>query len=47
MTLFVMGAVKVKVTGQKWFKSGIEMLIVGGVGAAAAYAIGAVLSRIV
>jgi VIT1/CCC1 family predicted Fe2+/Mn2+ transporter len=47
MTLFVMGAVKVKVTGQKWFKSGIEMLIVGGVAAAAAYAIGAALSRIV
>jgi VIT1/CCC1 family predicted Fe2+/Mn2+ transporter len=43
ITMFVLGAVKVKVTGRNWFKSGLEMLIVGGIAASAAYAIGALL----
>jgi len=42
-TLFVLGAVKVKVTGRNWLRSGLEMLVVGGIAAAAAYAVGAVL----
>jgi vacuolar iron transporter family protein len=44
ITLFVLGALKVRVTGQNWMKSGAEMLTVGGLAAAAAYGIGSVLS---
>ncbi len=43
-TLFALGALKTKVTGQKWYVSGFEMLIVGGLAAAAAYGIGVALS---
>ena len=42
-TLFVLGALKVKVTGAKWYKSGLEMLIVGGLAATAAYLVGYLL----
>ncbi len=42
--LFVLGALKVKVTEKNWFKSGLEMLIVGGVAAIAAFLIGKLLS---
>ncbi len=42
-TLFALGALKVRITGRNWFKSGLEMLLVGGVAAAAAYAVGAAL----
>lgn len=45
--LFILGVVKVKITAQGWFKSGIEMLLVGGIAAAAAYGIGHLLSQIV
>jgi VIT1/CCC1 family predicted Fe2+/Mn2+ transporter len=43
ITLFILGAVKVKVTGKNWFKSGMEMVIVGGIASAAAYLIGFLL----
>jgi len=43
MTLFLMGALKVKITERNWFKSGLEMLLVGGLAAGAAYGIGAAL----
>lgn len=43
-TLFLLGAAKVKVTGKNWLKSGLEMLIVGGIAAAAAYGIGKALA---
>ena len=43
-TLFILGALKVKVTMKNWFKSGVEMLIVGGIAAIAAFLIGKVLS---
>lgn len=43
-TLFTLGALKTKVTGQKWYIAGFEMLIVGGLAAAAAYLIGVALS---
>jgi VIT1/CCC1 family predicted Fe2+/Mn2+ transporter len=43
LTLFALGAVKVQITGRNWLKSGMEMLLVGGVAAAAAYAVGALL----
>jgi VIT1/CCC1 family predicted Fe2+/Mn2+ transporter len=44
LTLFVLGALKVKVTEKNWFASGLEMLIVGGIAAASAYLIGKLLS---
>jgi VIT1/CCC1 family predicted Fe2+/Mn2+ transporter len=40
LTLFTLGAVKVRVTGRNWLMSGLETLAVGGVAAAAAYGIG-------
>lgn len=42
-TLFALGAARVKITGRNWIKSGLEMLLVGGIAAAAAYAVGVVL----
>lgn len=43
IALFVLGALKMKVTTAKWYKSGLEMLIVGGVAATAAYLVGYLL----
>lgn len=47
LTLFSLGALKVKVTGQNWFLSGLEMFLVGGVAAASAYGVGALLNMLV
>jgi VIT1/CCC1 family predicted Fe2+/Mn2+ transporter len=44
VTLFLLGALKVRITGMNWFKSGFEMLLVGGIAAGAAYGIGVALS---
>ena len=38
--LFVVGSLRVYVTGKKWWKSGMEMLLVGGGAAVVAYMIG-------
>ncbi len=38
--MFALGALKTKFTDKSWVKSGLEMLIVGGLAAAAAYFIG-------
>lgn len=46
LTLFILGALKVKITGKNWFLSGLEMLVVGGIAAAAAYLIGVLLSGV-
>jgi VIT1/CCC1 family predicted Fe2+/Mn2+ transporter len=46
VTLFALGAMKSRLTGRNWFKSGLEMLLVGGIAAAAAYAVGALLGGI-
>jgi vacuolar iron transporter family protein len=43
ITLFGLGAQKVRITNKNWFVSGAEMLILGGIAAAAAYGIGALL----
>ena len=43
ITMFTLGALKVRVTGRDWLKSGLEMLLVGGVAAGAAYGIGVLL----
>lgn len=42
-TLFALGAQKVRITKRSWLRSGMEMLIIGGVAAAAAFGIGALL----
>ena len=42
-TLFGLGAMKTRITGRSWFSSGLEMLLVGGVAAVAAYVVGALL----
>lgn len=44
LTLFALGALKVRLTEKNWFTSGLEMLIIGGITAAAAYGVGALLS---
>ena len=44
LTLFTLGALKVQITDRNWFISGLEMFAVGGIAAAAAYAIGVLLS---
>lgn len=47
LTLFALGALKVKVTGQNWFLSGLEMFMVGGIAAASAYGVGAFLNLLI
>ncbi len=47
LTLFALGAVKVRFTNRSWFGSGLEMMIVGGVAALAAFGIGHGLSGLV
>ena len=44
LTLLTLGALKVRVTGRNWLMSGLEMLLVGGITAVAAYGIGRGLS---
>lgn len=39
-TLFVIGAYKSKVTMGKWFRGGLEMMIIGGLAAGAGYLVG-------
>ncbi len=43
LTLFTLGAVKVKVTGKHFLKSGLETVTVGGLAAFAAYLVGHLL----
>jgi VIT1/CCC1 family predicted Fe2+/Mn2+ transporter len=43
MALFGLGAAKVLITERNWFRSGLEMLIVGGLAAAVAYLVGYLL----
>ena len=45
VTLFLLGAAKAWVTRRAWYRAGIEMLLVGGIAAVAAYLIGDVLAR--
>jgi len=42
-TLFGLGAFKTSITGKSWFVSGLEMLLVGGIAAVAAYGMGLLL----
>jgi VIT1/CCC1 family predicted Fe2+/Mn2+ transporter len=44
ITLFTLGALKTRLTLKRWWKSGLEMLVVGGIAAAAAYGVGVALA---
>jgi VIT1/CCC1 family predicted Fe2+/Mn2+ transporter len=46
LTLFAVGAGRTLVTGRGWWRGGLEMLLVGALAAAAAYAIGAVVAEL-
>ncbi|MGH8058353.1 MAG: VIT1/CCC1 transporter family protein, partial [Candidatus Entotheonellia bacterium] len=46
-TLFVVGSLRTLVTRARWFVSGLEMLAVGSVAAAAAYGVGHLLRQLV
>ena len=43
LTLFALGAFKTRLTGRSWLGSGMEMLLVGGIAAMAAFGIGKAL----
>ena len=45
ITLFAVGSLRTLVTKRHWFRSGLEMLAVGGFAAAAAYAVGALIGN--
>jgi VIT1/CCC1 family predicted Fe2+/Mn2+ transporter len=45
--LFFVGSLRTLVTRARWFVSGLEMLLVGSVAAAAAYAVGRLLQQLV
>jgi len=40
LTLFAAGAIKARITIGNWFKSGLEMLVIGGLAGIAGYAVG-------
>jgi len=46
ITIFSLGALKVKMTEMNWLRSGLEMLLVGGLAATAAYFIGVFLQEL-
>ena len=47
LTLFSVGAMRSFITGTNWIRSGLEMLLVGGLAATVAYWIGFFLRRII
>ena len=46
-SLFGVGVARAAVTGDRWWRTGLEMLMLGGIVAVAAYAAGAVVAAIV
>jgi VIT1/CCC1 family predicted Fe2+/Mn2+ transporter len=46
-SLFAVGVARAAVTGDRWWRTGLEMLMLGGIVAVAAYAAGAVVAAIV
>ncbi len=44
--LFMVGALRTIITGQRWFRSGLEMLLVGGLAASAAFLVGGLIKNI-
>ena len=47
LALFGLGAAKVLITERSWFRSGLEMLVVGGIAAGVAYMVGYLLQGLV
>ena len=47
LALFGLGAAKVLITERSWFRSGLEMLLVGGIAAGVAYLVGYLLQGLV
>jgi VIT1/CCC1 family predicted Fe2+/Mn2+ transporter len=47
ITLFVVGSLRALVTRARWFVSGLEMLLIGSLAAAAAYGVGHILQSLV
>jgi VIT1/CCC1 family predicted Fe2+/Mn2+ transporter len=47
IALFALGAAKVFVTERNWFRSGLEMLLIGGLAAGVAYLVGYLLQGLV
>ncbi len=47
ITLFILGTLKIYFTRQHWFRAGLEMFLLGGFAAIAAYFIGVLLGRLV
>ena len=47
ITLFILGTLKIYFTRQHWYRAGLEMLLLGGFAALAAYAVGAMLGGLV
>jgi len=47
LTLFALGSLKVKVTGKNFFRSGLEILVLGGLAAAATHGIGFALRTLI
>ncbi len=46
ITLFILGTLKIYFTRQPWYRAGLEMLLLGGFAAAAAYAVGVLLGKL-
>ena len=47
ITLFILGTLKIYFTRQPWYRAGLEMLLLGGFAAAAAYVVGVMLGGLV
>lgn len=47
ITLFILGTLKIYFTRQPWYRAGLEMLLLGGFAAAAAYVVGIMLGGLV
>ena len=47
VTLFAIGSIRSIFTHKQWFKSGLEMLLIGGLAAFVAFAVGLIIDRFV
>ena len=46
-SLYIIGALRYKLSDEKWWVAGFEMMLVGGIAAVIAYSIGAFLSKFI
>jgi VIT1/CCC1 family predicted Fe2+/Mn2+ transporter len=47
LSFFVLGILRAKITGRFWLRSGLEMVVVGGIAASVAYLVGFLLKIII